>query len=539
MNFQNEPAHNVRDAVIYCRVSSKAQTKRGDGLNSQETRCRQYASFKGYTVKRVFTDDLTGQTAERRGMQSLLAFLQSDRRNPHVVIIDDLSRFARNVRVHFDLRAAILEAGGILESPSIEFREDADGELHEYILASVSQHQSRKNREQTLNRMQARCMNGYYVFQAPVGYRYDKRDGHGKVLVRNEPLASIVQEALEGYAAGRLDTQAEVKRFLESQPEFPKDLPDGQIRNQRVNDILTRVTYAGYIEVPKWNIGLREGKHEGLIDLATFQRVQDRLRGGAKVPARADINADFPLRGFVVCGDCGKPLTACWSKSNTGKRHPYYLCHNRSCESHRKSIKRDQIEGEFAELLKAMTPTTKLFDLAKAMFRKAWDVRLEQAKSIQASAKVEIVKLERQIEQIVDRIVESESVSAISAYEQRIAKLERQKLIASETLSRGAGPKRTFEEMFELACDFLSNPWKLWASERLEDKRTVLKLAFTQRVVYDRKTGLRTPETTLPFKMLGAMNMGKCEMAHPTGFEPVTSAFGDDLMCLNYMDKSG
>jgi len=193
MNFQTEPAHNVRDAVIYCRVSSKAQTKRGDGLNSQETRCRQYASFKGYTVKRVFTDDLTGQTAERRGMQSLLAFLQADRRNPHVVIIDDLSRFARNVRVHFDLRAAILEAGGILESPSIEFREDADGELHEYILASVSQHQSRKNREQTLNRMQARCMNGYYVFQAPVGYRYDKRDGHGKVLVRNEPLASIVQ----------------------------------------------------------------------------------------------------------------------------------------------------------------------------------------------------------------------------------------------------------------------------------------------------------------------------------------------------------
>ncbi|MCV6546206.1 MAG: zinc ribbon domain-containing protein [Cohaesibacter sp.] len=30
------------------------------------------------------------------------------------------------------------------------------------------------------------------------------------------------------------------------------------------------------------------------------------------------------MRGFVVCGDCGHPLTACWSKSSTGKKYPYY-----------------------------------------------------------------------------------------------------------------------------------------------------------------------------------------------------------------------
>lgn len=47
------------------------------------------------------------------------------------------------------------------------------------------------------------------------------------MLVRDEPLASIITQALEGYALGRLDTQAEVKRFLEAQPEFPKDRKDG------------------------------------------------------------------------------------------------------------------------------------------------------------------------------------------------------------------------------------------------------------------------------------------------------------------------
>jgi hypothetical protein len=130
------------------------------------------------------------------------------------------------------------------------------------------------------------------------GYKYEKRGGHGKMLVRNEPLASIVQEALEGYASGCFDTQVEVKRFLESQPDFPKDLPDGQIRNQRITDILSRATYAGHIEVPNWDVPLRKGHHDGLISLAVFQQIQDRLKGGARAPARKDINEDFPLRGF-------------------------------------------------------------------------------------------------------------------------------------------------------------------------------------------------------------------------------------------------
>ena len=149
--------------------------------------------------------------------------------------------------------------------------------------------------------MRARTLNGYWVFQAPVGYEYAHQRGHGKILVRKEPIAAILREALEGYAAGRLETQVEVKRFLESFPEFPKDTATGLIHNQRIHDILTRPIYAGYLEVPNWNVSLRKGQHEGLISFETFQKIQNRLSTGAKAPARKDISADFPLRGFVLC----------------------------------------------------------------------------------------------------------------------------------------------------------------------------------------------------------------------------------------------
>lgn len=210
------------EAVIYCRVSSSKQAKKGDGLTSQETRCREHARYKGYDVVEVFQDDFSGGSADRPGMKAMLAYLRKHRaKSPTAVIIDDISRLARGLNAHLELRVSLERAGGKLESPSIDFGEDSDSVLVENLLASVSQHQRQKNGEQTRNRMRARASNGYWVFNAPVGYRYDSGKGGGRILVPDEPLASILTEALEGYASGRFASQAEVKRFLESFPEFP------------------------------------------------------------------------------------------------------------------------------------------------------------------------------------------------------------------------------------------------------------------------------------------------------------------------------
>jgi hypothetical protein len=69
-------------------------------------------------------------------------------------------------------------------------------------------------------------------------------------------------------------------------------------------------------------------------------------------------------------------MTACWSKSHTGTMHPYYLCETKGFSSCRKSIKRDELEGSFEELLQSMEPSDTLYQLAKAMFRDAWDMQL-------------------------------------------------------------------------------------------------------------------------------------------------------------------
>lgn len=450
----------------------------------------------------------------------MLGFLQEHRgKEPIVVIIDDISRLARGIEAHLQLRAAIGEAGGILRSPTIEFGEDSDSILVENMLASVSQHQRQKNAEQTINRMRARIMNGYYCFPVPIGYRYERVSGHGNMLVRDEPHASILQEALQGFATGRFQTQAEVRRFLEAQPDYPCDLPNGEIRNQRITDILTRPVYAGYVEAPKWNVTLRKGHHKGLIDYATYEKIQERLKSGGYAPARKDINEDFPLRGFVECGDCEKPLTACWSKSSTGKKHPYYLCYNKECSSYRKSIPRDRMEGEFEAILQSMQPTENLIAISKTMFKHAWSQRVSQTKANAASLEHEITKAETQIDQLLDRIVDADNPRVISAYETKIGKLEKQKLILAEKLANSGKPKHGFDEMFELALKFLSSPWKIWDSGQMHLRRIVLRLAFTDRIAYHRERGFSNAKKSLPFNILGGADMQKCEMARSGRFE--------------------
>ena len=123
-------------AVIYCRVSSQKQVKKGDGLGSQETRCREYAKHRGYQVTEVFRDEgVSGSLINRPSMQDMLTYLkQHKKKQEHIVIIDDISRLARDLEAHIQLRTSIGDAGGKLESPSIEFGEDSDSKLVENLL---------------------------------------------------------------------------------------------------------------------------------------------------------------------------------------------------------------------------------------------------------------------------------------------------------------------------------------------------------------------------------------------------------------------
>ena len=165
---------------------------------------------------------------------------------------------------------------------------------------------------------------------------------------------------MEGYAIGRFEMIVEVQRFLEKSLHYPHIDKKGRVHPTRVKEMLTCQAHAGYVGKKEWNVSLRKGKYEGLITLETFEKIQKSLTETAKVPARKDIHVDFPLRGFILCDDCERPLTSCWSQGKNQK-FSYYMCYNKDCESKGKSIPRDSWKV-------SLKPYFKSYSLPKASF---------------------------------------------------------------------------------------------------------------------------------------------------------------------------
>ena len=266
--------------------------------------------------------------------------------------------------------------------------------------------------------------------------------------------------------------------------------------------ILTDPLYAGMIVYEPWGVTLRKGQHEGVVSYETFRKIQERLSGRKHAPNRADLNNAFPLRGSVACSGCNTLYTSCWSRSCTGKEYPYYICQNRKCEFKGKSIGRAKIEGQFETLLSQVTPGKKLVSIADEMFRSLWDHRLSIQNTRKENVEKEARAVQDQINQLLDKIVDANSPTVIRALEKRVDDLEQRKLVLDEKRLEKSEPKRGFDEMYRTAMDFLSNPLKIWENGKFEDKRAVAKLLFSEPLVYCKKQGYRTPNFSLPFKVL-------------------------------------
>jgi DNA invertase Pin-like site-specific DNA recombinase len=307
-------------AVIYCRVSSEKQMSDGAGLKSQESRCRGFAKERGYKVEKVFADQaISGALQDRPAVTELVDFLIENKNSQIVIIIDDVSRLARDIQVYYTLKAVISKYGAILESPSHNFfTENPENKLIESVSVSLAEYERNKNTQRVINRMKARLEDGFWTFQGfPKCFEFKTVRGSGKVLIHSS-LAQIYVEALEGYAFNRFATVVEAHKFLLDH--------DVKILYSKFCEVLRNPLIAGYLKYPKWGITFRKAKHDGIISLEVFQKIQTKLdnKTPKQVNTKTDLQKDFPLRGYVKCVETESKFTGGWSTNGNGVKQPYY-----------------------------------------------------------------------------------------------------------------------------------------------------------------------------------------------------------------------
>ncbi len=516
MSKPSQPTH----VVIYCRVSSKKQATDGQRLNSQESRCRDYARDKGYRVAAVFTDDVSGggDFIKRPGMVRLLSYLDENADRSHVVIFDDLKRYARDTVFHLKLRQEMALRNATRECLNFRFEDSPEGEFIETVIAAQSQLERQQNSRQVRQKMRARVLAGFWVFRAPVGYRYEKSKAGGKVLVPDPEAAPIVREALEGFATGRLATQSEVKRYLDLSPGLLYRANEA-VYKQRIREILECPIYAGYIEAPAWGIPLMKGQHEPLITYETHRRVLERLHRPEGTFVRQDMRDDFPLRGLIVCACCERAMTAARSKGRSGK-YPYYFCQTKGCTHSGKSTRKEKIEGEFEMLLDHLRPSAQVMAMLRVMVAETGDERQRTQAQQSAALKTEMAEVERKKGLILNRLLATSEPALVSIYEDQIRGIQKSKIELEEKLAVEPRPIVDIETCYRTALSFVAYPRKYWDSSDLKRRRLVPKLLFGGRLRYDRNEGYRTGGIAHPFRTLRLIEEAKSDLVPRRGLEP-------------------
>lgn len=192
---------------------------------------------------------------------------------------------------------------------------------------------------------------------------------------------------------------------------------------------------------------------------------------------RKDIRDDFRLRGFVACACCGRPMTAAWSTGRNGK-DPYYFCQTKDCSERRKSIRKERLESDILPTLSALVPTRGLFLMVSAMMEELWEYRNARAQDRIEAAQRDLLQIERKTEQLIERIVATDSETLVAAYENQIRKLERDKLVLRERTDSQDQNGGSFKRTYRTAMEFLANPLKLWDSGCLADPRALSRMVL-------------------------------------------------------------
>ena len=504
-----------QNAVIYVRVSTDEQPRDALNLRNQEERCRNFCAARKLDILEVFIDPgESARSADRPDFQRLVSFCKTHRSEVGYVVVYDLSRFARNIRDQADAIAGLLSLGVRVRSTlETNVDETAAGRLAANIHGAFNQFFSDSLSERMKDRSKAAVLAGRWPWSAPLGYKnIDSRDGPN--IVPDPDTAPHIRRAFELIATG-LYTRAQVLRIVTEAGLRTRQ--GNQLTPQTFYMTLRKKVYIGYIESSSIDEPVR-GLHTPLVPRDTFDRVQDILDGKkAKAAPKHKHNADFPLKPFVRCSECRKPLTGGFAKSKTGKRYPRYWCRTAKCRA--VGVSREELESSFAHLLARLSPSAEVLEQFPRIAARVWEAG-------QADAQARLKKIGAELEKarmlkkklltgyLEGKIADDDYQRATADYSQQIAELERQ----LRELSNVIASTDTFVRFANLHLTDLS---RLWMVASDEQRRRVQTILFREDLAYFPKTKSLNPGKNTLFSVLEQMNPKNLRLASPTGFEPV------------------
>jgi site-specific DNA recombinase len=506
-----------KQAVIYCRVSTQEQVE-GFSLTAQEKSCRDFCRKKGLGVLAVFVDEgESARTTDRPQFLQMLAYCQKHSESIDRVVVYRYDRFARSSLDHHTVRTLLGKYGITLVSATQEIEVSSpEGKLFETILAGFGQFESDVIGIRAKDGMTEARRQGKLTNPPPMGYVFSRAENGSSQVVIDERIAPHIREAFRLFATGEY-TKAQVAHQI-TKSGFISPTGRQRLSPQNVDKLLRKRVYAGWVHVNE-DEGWVRASFPPIVDQHVFDLVAARLEHKfAQSKPHSRVRSDFPLRGLVRCGHCGKYLTSSFSTGKLGTKYGYYRCYQKDCG--KLEVRSEILESGFLDLLGQLAPSPEIVrDLRDRVLLIHRDRQVqvhEESRTVDA----EIEALESRIfslheSYVVDRKIVDPKVyrGLLARYQQQLAELR----IRKEMLD---GEGTDIQGLIDLAFHVLGNAKNLWLEYSPNQRTRLQRTIFPDGVQYLKTEDFGTPLTACEFNVLEFVRGEKDTMAGEQGFEP-------------------
>lgn len=426
--------------AIYLRKSRKDdEVISGDTLSRHEKMLMDLADRMGIVIHEhdIYREIVSGESIEARPqMQRLLKAVEM--RTYTAVLCIELERLSRGNGAD---QARILKAFQFSNTKIITLNktydlasdDEFDEEFFEFGLFMSRREYKTIKRRLLRGRLQSQ-QEGYFTGSTlPFGYGKMKNpEGKGYILIPNEQTP-ILQMIFRRYASG--DLLADIVQDLNTAGIQTARTLNAKWTTNRVRDMLRNRVYIGEINVNKYAKNRRmedgriietkrrnpdmktvKGKHEPIIDMETWDKVQARF---ARFAPRTNIDRSLknPLASIMRCAECGK-MMARRTYTHKGVSIPIIVCQSNRCVTRQSNL--EMVENMVISALKKELERQQTI-LASYNTEKQDDSDDKTLEFLQA----EIAKKDKMMER-VDELYELGDYSR-SKYLERSQKLQAQK----------------------------------------------------------------------------------------------------------------